>query len=102
MFLKIFSNVLLIVLILTSMTSAQENYVRGELLVNFTDQGKAIILTNSKLTHNTGLKSIDKLNLKYNCYEMERVYLGPAPPLKGLYLLKFNEDSDILNISEEY
>jgi subtilisin family serine protease len=84
------------------MTSAQENYIRGELLVNFTDQGKAIILTNSKLTHNTGLKSIDKLNLKYNCYEMERVYLGPAPPLKGLYLLKFDANSDILNISEEY
>ena len=62
MYLKYFSKIFVIFLILSFQVFAQDQYKKGELLINFNNQGKDITLTDSKSTQTTGISSIDKMN----------------------------------------
>ncbi len=87
-------------------------YVPGTLIVNFSNP---LVLPQENVDQSaaaavqTGIASVDALNVKYNVYKMEKLFPGSAPPrdpryadLSRYYVLEFPSGVDLDQIAADY
>ncbi|MEO0225879.1 MAG: S8 family serine peptidase, partial [candidate division WOR-3 bacterium] len=86
-------------------------YVKGELVIQFNEEGRAKLKIGKSTTGVviTGISAVDQLNIKYNAYEMMRVIKDEDLPPKAkeyrldlIYLLKVDESLDLERVAKDY
>lgn len=69
---------------------SQENYRPGKLIVAFNEESIPEEITFSRDgIAVTGISSFDNLNSAFVCYEFEKLYKGPWPLVRGIFVLSF-------------
>jgi len=95
--------VILFILLLSNIVKGQNQYYNGQLIVKMSPTNLEI---NPSLDDNgnviTGLPFINQLNISNNCQKITKLYRGPNPDARGLYIFKFNQNADLENLSKIY
>lgn len=82
--------------------SSDRDFKSNELIIKFKED-RTIFKKKQDLDLLFGINSIDKLNKKYNLFEIEQLFNNQKSKFfKNIFKLNFYEDADILKIAEEY
>lgn len=78
------------------------DYRAGKMIVDVVHNEKLIVTINKNGVPVLGITQIDSLNQIYQCISIDRVYYGPHPDTKNLFLFSFKVGSDIIELSKLY
>lgn len=93
----------IVIIILISGISLGQNQYNDQLIVKMASSYYQITTTiDNSGNVLTNLSTLDQLNITYNCQGITSLYRGSYPEAQGLYIFKFDQDTDLNILSSLY